>query len=95
MLVPDDSAASELAEWYLTYVSDPVSDSSDLVIIDASNFNGNPVARVRLPQPVPHGFHGNWIADQPDPTCLHQLAACPRRSRPREAGHTVLAQRQC
>jgi carotenoid cleavage dioxygenase len=63
VFVPDDSAASELAGWYLTYVYDPASDSSDLVIIDASNFEGNPVARVRLPQRVPHGFHGNWVAD--------------------------------
>jgi carotenoid cleavage dioxygenase-like enzyme len=63
VFVPDDSAASERAGWYLTYVYDPASDSSDLVIIDASNFEGKPVARVRLPQRVPHGFHGNWVAD--------------------------------
>jgi carotenoid cleavage dioxygenase len=47
----------------LTYVYEPASDSSYLAIIDASNFGGNPVARVRLPRRVPHGFHGNWIAD--------------------------------
>jgi carotenoid cleavage dioxygenase-like enzyme len=53
----------ELAGWYLTYVYDPVRDGSDLVIIDASDFTGTPVARVRLPQRVPHGFHGNWLSD--------------------------------
>jgi len=36
---------------------------SDLVIIDASDFTGPPVARIALPQRVPYGFHGNWIAD--------------------------------
>jgi carotenoid cleavage dioxygenase len=63
VFVPEGSAASELAGWYLTYVYEPASDSSYLAIIDASSFEGNPVARVRLPQRVPHGFHGNWIAD--------------------------------
>jgi len=53
----------ELTGWYLSYVYDPVRDGSDLVIIDASDFSGEPVARVRLPQRVPHGFHGNWITD--------------------------------
>ena len=51
------------AGWYLTYVYDPVTDGSDLVVIDASDFEGDPVARIRLPRRVPHGFHGNWIPD--------------------------------
>jgi carotenoid cleavage dioxygenase-like enzyme len=57
------SAAGELEGWYLSYVYDPARNGSDLVIIDASDFTGEPVARVRLPQRVPHGFHGNWITD--------------------------------
>ena len=57
------SGAGELAGWYLTYVYDPARDGSDLVIIDASDFTGEPVARVRLPRRVPHGFHGNWLTD--------------------------------
>jgi carotenoid cleavage dioxygenase len=32
-----------------------------LVIIDATNFTDEPVARVRLLRCVPHGFHGNWL----------------------------------
>ena len=36
---------------------------SDLVIVDAGDFGGNPVARVQLSRRVPHGFHGNWISD--------------------------------
>ncbi|HEU4363285.1 MAG TPA: carotenoid oxygenase family protein [Mycobacterium sp.] len=53
----------ELAGWYLTYVYNAARDGSDLVIIDASDFRGEPVARVRMPRRVPHGFHGNWISD--------------------------------
>ena len=61
VFVPAGASADELAGWYLTYVYDGDRDGSDLVIIDASDFGGKPVARVRLPQRVPHGFHGNWI----------------------------------
>jgi carotenoid cleavage dioxygenase-like enzyme len=61
VFVPADAASDH--GWYLTYVYDPERDGSDLVIIDSSDFAGKPVARVRLPRRVPHGFHGNWIAD--------------------------------
>jgi carotenoid cleavage dioxygenase len=63
VFAPAVGESDELAGWYLTYVYDPVTDGSDLVIIDASDFEGEPVARVRLPRRVPHGFHGNWIPD--------------------------------
>ena len=53
--------ADESSGWYLGYVYDPARNGSDLVIIDASDFSGDPVARIKLPQRVPHGFHGNWI----------------------------------
>jgi carotenoid cleavage dioxygenase-like enzyme len=63
VFAPAVGASDELAGWYLTYVYDPVTDGSDLVIIDASDFEGGPVARIRLPRRVPHGFHGNWMPD--------------------------------
>ncbi|OBK34377.1 9-cis-epoxycarotenoid dioxygenase [Mycobacterium sp. 1245111.1] len=63
VFAPAGGRPDELAGWYLTYVYEPATDSSDLVIIDASDFEGEPVARIRMPRRVPHGFHGNWIAD--------------------------------
>jgi carotenoid cleavage dioxygenase-like enzyme len=63
VFAPAVGQSDELAGWYLSYVYDPVNDASDLVVIDASDFEGDPVARVRLPQRVPHGFHGNWLPD--------------------------------
>ena len=63
VFVPADSTVDERAGWYLTYVYDPVREGSDLVILDASDITAEPVARVRLPQRVPHGFHGNWVTD--------------------------------
>jgi carotenoid cleavage dioxygenase-like enzyme len=63
VFAPAAGQGDELAGWYLTYVYDPATDGSDLVVIDASDFEGDPVARIRLPRRVPHGFHGNWISD--------------------------------
>ncbi|OBF40707.1 9-cis-epoxycarotenoid dioxygenase [Mycobacterium sp. ACS1612] len=63
VFVPSTSGpADESSGWYLGYVYDPARDCSDLVIIDASDFAAPPVARIALPQRVPYGFHGNWIA---------------------------------
>ena len=62
VFVPSSSGpADESNGWYLGYVYDPVRDGSDLVILDAGDFAGDPVARIRLPRRVPYGFHGNWI----------------------------------
>ncbi len=63
VFAPATGESDESAGWYLTYVYDALTDDSDLVIIDASDFDGDAVARIRLPRRVPHGFHGNWIPD--------------------------------
>jgi len=47
----------------LSYLHDEKSGKSELVVLDASRFQSAPVARVKLPQRVPYGFHGSWIAD--------------------------------
>lgn len=57
-----DGPADETNGWYLAYVYDATRNSSDLVILDAADFSGDPVARIRLPRRVPYGFHGNWIS---------------------------------
>jgi len=57
-----DGPADENNGWYMAYVYDPVRDSSDLVILDAADLAGDPVARIRLPRRIPYGFHGNWIS---------------------------------
>ncbi len=49
--------------WVLTVVYDAARDGSDLVVLDATDFAGPPVATVRLPQRVPFGFHGSWVPD--------------------------------
>ncbi|EHB57631.1 9-cis-epoxycarotenoid dioxygenase [Mycolicibacterium rhodesiae JS60] len=62
VFVPSTSGpADESNGWYMGYVYDAARDGSDLVILDASDFAGKPVARIQLPRRVPYGFHGNWI----------------------------------
>ena len=36
----------------------------DLVILDANDFTGKPVATIALPQRVPFGFHGSWLPER-------------------------------
>ena len=62
VFVPAAGPADESSGWYMSYVYDPDRDGSDLVILDASDFGGEPVATIALPQRVPFGFHGNWIS---------------------------------
>jgi carotenoid cleavage dioxygenase-like enzyme len=61
VFVPAAGPADESNGYYLGYVYDPARDGSDLVILDASDFAADPVARIALPTRVPYGFHGNWI----------------------------------
>jgi carotenoid cleavage dioxygenase len=56
-------AKAEDDGWVMTYVYDQSRDASDVVILDAQDFEGPPVATIALPVRVPYGFHGNWIAD--------------------------------
>ena len=44
-------------------MNDAASDASQLHVIDAEDFAGDAVAVVELPQRVPFGFHGSWLAD--------------------------------
>jgi carotenoid cleavage dioxygenase len=46
----------------MAIVYDRERDASDLVILASQDFTGEPVATVHLPQRVPFGFHGNWVA---------------------------------
>ena len=64
VFVPRHSTAGEDEGWILAYVYDRQTDSSDVVILDAQNFTGDPIATIHLPRRVPFGFHGNWVADK-------------------------------
>jgi carotenoid cleavage dioxygenase-like enzyme len=63
VFVPRASARSEDDGWIMSYVYDARRDLSDVVILDARDFGGDPVATISLPVRVPFGFHGGWAAD--------------------------------
>lgn len=43
------------------YAFDPVTRTSDLLLLDAARIDADPVAVIRMPQRVPQGLHGNWM----------------------------------
>jgi carotenoid cleavage dioxygenase len=63
VFVPAGDGAAEDEGFVIAYVYDETRNGSDMVILDAGSFTKPPVATIRLPQRVPFGFHGNWIAD--------------------------------
>jgi len=62
--VPESDSSGEGEGWLLTYVWDKATDSSALAVLDATDVSAGPVATVELPQRVPFGFHGTWLAGE-------------------------------
>lgn len=60
MFVPRSADAEEGSGFLLSVVYRSDEDRSDVVILDAENVSGAPLATVKLPHRVPAGFHGNW-----------------------------------
>jgi carotenoid cleavage dioxygenase-like enzyme len=63
VFVPKSAGAAEPDGWVLALRYDRELDRSDLVVLDANDFGGEPVAVVQLPRRVPLGLHGSWVAD--------------------------------
>jgi carotenoid cleavage dioxygenase len=63
LFVPRSDDAAEDDGWVMSYVYDATTDRSDVVILDAQDFGGAPVATIHLPVRVPFGFHGSWLPD--------------------------------
>ena len=49
--------------WLLTITTTRDGAASQLLVLDATDVGGPPVAAVTLPRGVPSGFHGSWIPD--------------------------------
>jgi carotenoid cleavage dioxygenase len=63
VFVRKPGAGGEDEGWILSYVYDSDRHQSDVIILDAQDFTGNPIATIRLPVRVPFGFHGGWAPD--------------------------------
>lgn len=61
MFAPRPGGRSEEDGWVLSYWWNENRDVSELVIADAREFERPPVARIKLNNKVPLGFHGNWV----------------------------------
>jgi len=61
VFVPASAEAEEDEGWLIGLVIDAGAATTDLVILDARDFDGAPVASIRIPHVVPPGFHGNWV----------------------------------
>jgi carotenoid cleavage dioxygenase len=67
VFVSRPDATAEDDGWLVTFVHDANDNGAEFVVIDAQDFARGYVARVRLPQRVPYGFHGNWVSDRSVP----------------------------
>ena len=64
VFVPAAGADPESDEgWVMSYVWDEKTNQSEFVVLDATDMRKEAVARVKLPQRVPNGFHGSWLPD--------------------------------
>ena len=63
VFAPRQNASSEDDGYVICFVYDKQTQTSECQIIDAQRFADAPVARIKIPQRVPHGFHAAWVAD--------------------------------
>jgi carotenoid cleavage dioxygenase-like enzyme len=62
VFAPRQGGSDELDGYYLTFASSLGTDRQAWVYVwDASQFPSAPRAKVRIPQRVPNGLHGNWL----------------------------------
>ncbi len=61
VFVPRDQESNDEDDgWVVTIATHAADEQSELLVIDAKNFDQKPVARARLPQRIPPGFHACW-----------------------------------
>ncbi|MCX2979619.1 dioxygenase [Halieaceae bacterium IMCC14734] len=59
-----DRNSAEDDGYVVTLVTDSNNWQSDCLVFDASDIEQGPIARVRLPQRVSHGFHATWASGE-------------------------------
>ena len=61
VFAPASSDAKEDQGWIMCLVHDENTNASKFIIIDAQDFESDPVATIHIPQRVPYGAHGSWM----------------------------------
>ena len=59
--IPAENAKEEDDGYVITFVTDERDQTSEAIIVDAKNVDKGHLARIKIPQQVPLGFHGCWI----------------------------------
>ena len=62
LFAPRDNPQAEDDGYLVGFVWDDVQQASFVAIFDAHDIAQGPVARIRVPQRVPHGFHATWVS---------------------------------
>jgi carotenoid cleavage dioxygenase len=65
LFVPRAGSAFEDDGYVLAIFRHPPTRTSQLLILDAQDFAGAPIARVKINTWLPTSVHGNWVPDQP------------------------------
>lgn len=61
IFVPKKISQDEDDGYVIFYLYHSDNKRSELIILDAKNITSEPIARVQMPQRVPHGLHGSWM----------------------------------
>lgn len=62
VFVPRSHDADEDDGWLIGLVIDMNDETTELQILKANDFTGDPQAVIHVPHRIPPGFHGNWVA---------------------------------
>ncbi len=62
VFVPRSAEADEDDGWLIGLVIDMNNETTELQILKANDFTGEPQAVIHVPHRIPPGFHGNWIS---------------------------------
>jgi carotenoid cleavage dioxygenase len=64
LFVPRSGGTSEDDGYVLVMYRHGLTKTSQLLILEAQNFDSDPIARVLIPSWIPTSVHGNWIPDE-------------------------------
>lgn len=59
-----EGATQEDDGYLITFVVDKKTNESECVLLDAKTMSSTPIARMKIPQKVPVGFHGAWLTEE-------------------------------
>lgn len=61
IFAPRKGGTSEDDGYVILFTWDEPNQQSECVVIDAQNFEADPIARIKIPHRVPFGFHASWV----------------------------------